>query len=69
MFHRGRAITFLEMMNINRSTIKQQLNKSEFQSINKILIGELRALDMVINEFSKLFEIQEHEVLELSGKK
>jgi len=68
-FRRGRAIIFLEMMNINRSTSKQQLNKPEFQSINKIIIGELKALDMVINEFSQLFEIQEHEVLELSVRK
>ncbi|RID82373.1 hypothetical protein D1953_18380 [Peribacillus asahii] len=60
---------FLEIMNINRSTSKRQLNKPEFQSINQILIGELKALDMVINKFSQLFEIKEHEVLELNVRK
>lgn len=58
-FRRGRAIVFLEMMNLKRSTIKQQLTEPEFQSINQILIGELKAMDLVINEFVQLFEIQE----------
>ncbi|MED3690878.1 hypothetical protein P4534_19090 [Peribacillus butanolivorans] len=60
-FRRGRAIAFLEMMNLKRSTIKEQLDKPEFQSINQILVGELKAIDMLINEFIQLFEIQESE--------
>ncbi|MGE7904670.1 hypothetical protein ACQKNS_09790 [Peribacillus sp. NPDC094092] len=60
-FRRGRAIAFLEMMNVKRSTIKEQLDKPEFQSINQILVGELKAIDMLINEFIQLFEIQENE--------
>lgn len=63
-FRRGRAIAFLELMNIKRSTIKQQLDAPEFQSIQPILVGELKAIDMVINEFIQLFEIQENEVNE-----
>jgi len=63
-FRRGRAIAFLEMMNLKRSTIKQQLDAPEFQSIQPILVGELKAIDMVINEFIQLFEIQETEVNE-----
>ncbi|MFD6439717.1 hypothetical protein ACFWDG_07855 [Peribacillus sp. NPDC060186] len=62
-FRRGRAIAFLEMMNLKRSTIKEQLDKPEFQSINQILVGELKAIDMLINEFIQLFEIQESEAL------
>ncbi|TDL88847.1 hypothetical protein E2R55_16940 [Vibrio vulnificus] len=60
-FRRGRAIAFLDMMNLKRSTIKEQLDKPEFQSINQILVGELKAIDMLINEFIQLFEIQENE--------
>lgn len=63
-FRRGRAIAFLEMMNLKRSTIKEQLDKPEFQSINQILVGELKAIDMLINEFIQLFEIQESEALD-----
>lgn len=66
-FRRGRAIAFLEMMNLKRSTIKQQLDKPEFQSIHQILVGELKAIDMVINEFIQLFEIQENEAMEISN--
>lgn len=62
-FRRGRAIAFLEMMNLKRSTLKQQLETPELQSINPILVGELKAIDMVINEFIQLFEIHESEVL------
>ncbi|MGE7691253.1 hypothetical protein ACQKMI_18830 [Lysinibacillus sp. NPDC097214] len=63
-FRRGRAIAFLEMMNLKRATIKQQLEQPEFQSIQPILVGELKAIDMVINEFSQLFEIHESETLD-----
>ena len=63
-FRRGRAIAFLEMMNLKRATIKQQLEQPEFQSIEPILIGELKAIDMVINEFIQLFDIHESETEE-----
>ncbi len=68
-FRRGRALAFLEMMNLKRSTIKQQLDKPEFQSIKQILVGELKAIDMVINEFIQLFEIRESEVTEVPTNK
>ena len=61
-FRRGRAIAFLERMYLKRSTIKQQLDQPEFQSIQPILVGELKAIDMVINEFIQLFEINEDEM-------
>jgi hypothetical protein len=68
-FRRGRAIAFLEMMKLKRSTIMQQLDAPEFQSINQILVGELKAIDMVMNEFSQIFEIHESEVMEIANKK
>ncbi|ADM36612.1 hypothetical protein ACT3UT_00265 [Bacillus spizizenii ATCC 6633 = JCM 2499] len=67
-FRRGRAIAFLEMMHLKRTTIKQQLEQPEFQSIQQMLIGELKAIDMVINEFSQLFEIHESEAKDVSKK-
>lgn len=65
-FRRGRAIAFLEMMNLKRATIKQQLEQPEFQSIQPILVGELKAIDMIINEFIQLFEIHESETMATS---
>lgn len=35
-FRRGRALAFLEMMNLKRSTLKQQLKTPERQSIHPI---------------------------------
>lgn len=58
---KGKAISFLEMLHVKRATIKQQLEQPEFQSIQQILVGELKAIDMVIQEFSQLFDIQENE--------
>ena len=58
-FRRGRAITFLERMDLKRSTIKKQLETPELQTINPILVGELKAIDMVIDEFVELFELYE----------
>lgn len=68
-FRRGKAIAFLEMMNLKRSTIKQQLNEPAFQSIQQILIGELKAIDMMINEFIRLFDIHENEIMEAANRK
>jgi hypothetical protein len=68
-FRRGRAIAFLEMMQLRRLTIMQQLAAPEFQSINQILVGELKALDLVISEFSQLFEIHKSETIETPNKR
>jgi len=67
-FRRGRALAFLELLNLKRSTIKDQLEKPEFQSINQILVGELKPIDLVINEFIQMFELQEKESAEMDGK-
>lgn len=66
-FRRGRAIAFLDSLKIKRNTIKQQLEQPEFHSIEQVLIGELKAIDMVINEFTQLFEIQEIEITDDSN--
>lgn len=68
-FRRGRALAFLEMMHLKRSTLKQQLNTPELQSINPIIVGELKAIDMVISEFVQLFEINESELMDISHEK
>ena len=67
-FRRGRAIAFLEMMDLKRATIKEQLDQPEFQSIQQLLVGELTAIDMVINEFTQLFEIHGDETSDISDK-
>ena len=66
-FRRGRAIAFLEMMSLKRDTLKQQLETPELQTINPILVGELKAVEMVINEFVQMFELYEFEALEIEG--
>ncbi|MBZ5753820.1 hypothetical protein [Metabacillus rhizolycopersici] len=68
-FRRGRAIAFLEILNLKRSTLKKQLETPELQSINPILVGELKAIDTVINEFVQLFELHEIEEMEIDEKK
>lgn len=68
-FRRGRALAFLEMLNTKRSTLKQQLITPELQSINPILVGELKAIEMVISEFVQVFELHEVEELEVNNQK
>ena len=60
-FRRGRAITFLERMDHRRSILKKQLETPELQSIDPILVGELKAIDMVIEEFVHVFELHEYQ--------
>lgn len=65
-FRRGRALAFLEILNVKRDTLKHQLETPELQSINQILVGELKAIDMIINEFIQVFDIHESEVSEVN---
>jgi len=58
-FRRGRALEFLERLHIKRSTFKQQLEAPEFQEIRPVLLGELKAIELVIEEFTKHFELHE----------
>lgn len=58
-FRRGRAMDFLERLQVKRTTLKQQLVTAEFQEINQVILGELKAIELVINEFIKHFELHE----------
>ena len=58
-FRRGRAIAFLDRLNVKRSTLLQQLNQPEFESIKQVISGELKATDAVIQEFIQAFELRE----------
>ncbi|WP_396954487.1 hypothetical protein [Niallia sp.] len=60
-FRRGRAMDFLERLQVKRITLKQQLAAAEFQEINQVILGELKAIEMVIDEFIKHFELHEGE--------
>ena len=57
-FRRGRALEFLGMLDRKRTTLKQQLDAPEYQEIRSILLGELRAIDTVIDEYTRHFELQ-----------
>lgn len=58
-FRRGRAIAFLERLNVKRSTLQQQLSQPEFESIKQVISGELKAVDAIIQEFIQAFELRE----------
>ncbi|MFJ7738723.1 hypothetical protein ACIQ2D_20635 [Lysinibacillus sp. NPDC097287] len=60
-FRRGRALAFYEMMNTKSITLKKHLETPELQSINPILVGELKAIEALMDEFANLFELFEVE--------
>ncbi|MNN61887.1 hypothetical protein D3C81_1771480 [compost metagenome] len=60
-FRRGRALEFFERLKVKRATLKQQLEAPEFQEIKLILLGELKAIELVIDEYSRHFELLEME--------
>ena len=49
-------------MERKRDTLKKQLETPELQSINPLLVGELKATESIIAEFKDLFEIYETEI-------
>lgn len=60
-FRRGRALAFYDMMNMKSSALKKQLETPELQSINPIIVGELKAVETLMEEFAQLFELYEVE--------
>lgn len=58
-FRRGRAVAFLEKLNVKRSTLASQLEQPEYESIKQVISGELKATDAIIQEFIHTFELFE----------
>jgi hypothetical protein len=56
-FRLGRALEFLGMLEVKRTTLKQQLEAPEYQEIKSILLGELKAIQLVIDEYTRHFEL------------
>ena len=58
-FRRGRALAFLESLNVKRSTFASQLEQPEMQEIRPTILGELKAIEMVRDEFIAMFDLHE----------
>ena len=58
-FRRGRAMDFLERLQVKRTTLRQQLEAGDFQEIKQVILGELKAVESIIDEYTKHFELHE----------
>lgn len=58
-FRRGRILAFLEQLQTRRATLARQLGEPEFEAIKPVISGELKALDHVIEDYIRLFDLQE----------
>lgn len=58
-FRRGKILHFLERLYVRKGTLQQQLEKEEYKSIHPVISGELKALEMVINELVQEFDLNE----------
>ena len=58
-FRRGRALAFYEKLLVKRDTLRQQLECPEFQSIQTVIAGELKATEAIMNDFKAAFELDE----------
>ena len=60
-FRRRRAIDFLQRLDVKRATLLAQLDRPELASIHPVISGELKAIELVRNEFIHAFELNEAE--------
>ncbi|MDO3410827.1 hypothetical protein QWJ34_13725 [Saccharibacillus sp. CPCC 101409] len=58
-FRRGRALHFLERLELRRQTLADQLEQEAFASIHPVIAGELKAVDGIMREFVQVFELHE----------
>ncbi|WP_206880607.1 hypothetical protein [Alicyclobacillus mali (ex Roth et al. 2021)] len=56
-FRRGRALQFLEFLNVRRATLLRQLDQPEFADLRPTLLGELKAVESVRDEFMAMFDL------------
>lgn len=60
-FRRGRAVVFMQQLEKKREVIKRQIDMPELASIRDVLIGELKAVEMILEEFKVAFDLEEVE--------
>ncbi|GMK42697.1 hypothetical protein PCCS19_57570 [Paenibacillus sp. CCS19] len=60
-FRRGRATQFLERLHVRRDTLRQQLDAPELAAIRQVVLGELKAIELVIEEYVRHFELNRAE--------
>ena len=58
-FRRARALSFLERLEGKRDALKKQLETVELQTLHPSIVGELKAVEEMIAEFVKVFELHE----------
>lgn len=58
-FRRGRALAFYEKLMVKRDTLKKQLASPEYQSIQTVIAGELKATESIMDDFKAAFELDE----------
>lgn len=58
-FRRGRALHFLERLELKKETLAAQLEENSYESIHPVIAGELKAVDGIIREFVQVFELHE----------
>lgn len=60
-FRRGRAVLFMQQLEAKREMIKRQIDMPELQSIQSLLMGELKTVEIVLEEFKVAFSLEEGE--------
>ncbi|SEN52074.1 hypothetical protein [Paenibacillus sp. OV219] len=60
-FRRGRALEFLQRLTVKRATLLRQLDTPEFQDIRPTVLGELKAVEAIIDEYTQHFDIHQLE--------
>lgn len=57
-FRRGRALEFLDRLQAKSDVLKRQLESPQLQEIRPIVLGELKAVELMIEEFIRHFELR-----------
>lgn len=60
-FRRGRIESFIERLSSRRTMLQLQLKQPEFQEIHQLIQGQLKEIDLVINELMHEFGLEDDE--------
>jgi hypothetical protein len=56
-FRKSKVEHYISMLTLRRDTLKQQLERAEFDGQREYLQGQLSAIDLIVNEIASEFAL------------
>jgi len=60
-YRKFRVVEYVKRLILRKETYRQQLEQSEYQDMKQNILGHMQAIDLVIKELIKEFDLQQED--------